>query len=468
MLIGTLHTVPNTMPPTTAEHRLQALCHQLQPYPTSAHPSSSPLRDDDVLILAAARTPIGNFQGALASLTAPQLGAEAIKAALQKSGVDPRRVEECLMGIVLSSGVGQGPARQAALAAGLPVNVCCTTVNKLCASGMKSIALGCNEIKLGHRDIVVAGGMESMTNAPYLLNRGALGRMGDQQVVDSMMFDGLTDPWVLEKMGVAAELASQKYKITRQQQDDYARQSFERAQRAMKADLFRDELAPLTIKQRGGKSLTVTADERPHSLKLERMSSLPTAFPTSPKKRTNFAAALPEDQHDSHNPYPAQSATSKPTATVTPANASSISDGAAAAVLCSSKRATELGLLQGRKSVFRILATADAETAPLSFTVSPSLAIPLALKRAKLSLEDVQAFEINEAFAVVAILNRQLLNIPAEKLNPVWRRRLTGSPHRLQWCTHCRHANERFGAPAAEVWRGSHMQRWRWWLGHRH
>jgi len=333
------------------------------------------------VILSAARTPIGAFMGSLASLNAPELGALAIKAALDRAGVTPDQVSEVIMGNVLTAGVGQAPARQAALKAGLPTTTPCMTINKVCGSGLKAVMLADQAIRCGDADVVVAGGQESMSNAPYLLPKGRTGyRYGHGQVLDSMLLDGLTDAYEPEPMGVFADRCAATCGITRQQQDDYAIESYRRALYAQEQGLFDDEIVPVTV--RSGKSeIVVKLDEEPQKVKFEKIPELKPVFTKD--------------------------------GTVTAANASSIDDGAAALVLASHEWAQQ----HGRSPLARIVAQATYAHNPSDFNTAPIYSIERLLAKAGMTIDDVDLFEINEAFAVTALAASQHLGIPSEKLN---------------------------------------------------
>ena len=336
----------------------------------------------EVVIVSVARTAIGSFQGALSSLSAPQLGAIAIKAALERAKVDPKLVSEVIMGNVLTAGVGQAPARQAAIGAGIPNSVPALTVNKVCGSGMKAIMLGTQSILLGDSDVVVAGGQENMSQAPYLL-QGARGgfRMGNQPMQDSMILDGLWDPYKDQHMGNCAELCARERKFSREEQDAYATESFRRAIDAQKTGKFKDEIVPVQIAGRKGDTVTVDTDEGPAKVQFDKIPTLKPAF----------------DKQGS----------------VTAANASTINDGAAALVLMSADKARELGL----KPIARIVSYGTHAQAPEWFTTAPSDAMRNAMKKANWKVSDVDLFEVNEAFAVVAMDAQKELAIPADKLN---------------------------------------------------
>ncbi|WP_423736133.1 acetyl-CoA C-acyltransferase [Chitinophaga caseinilytica] len=336
----------------------------------------------EVFIVSVARTPIGAFNGALASVPATTLGATVITAALERAGVAKEQVQEVFMGNVISANTGQAPANQASLYAGLPNTVPCTTVNKVCASGMKAIMLGAQSILLGDNDIVVAGGMESMSNIPYYLDKARNGyRLGHGAVIDGILRDGLWDPYKDFHMGNAAEICATEYKISREDQDAYAKQSYQRAAEAWEKGYFAGEIVPVTT---GGKSpVTVSDDEEYKKVNFEKMATLKPAF-----------------QKDG---------------TVTAANASKINDGAAAVVLVSGEKVKELGL----KPLARIVSFADASQAPEWFTTTPVKAVNKALAKAKLDIGQMDFVEINEAFSCVALANEKDLGIPNEKLN-VW------------------------------------------------
>jgi len=381
--------------------RVQALTAHLTAAASSASTSANASAPEEVWIVGLARTPIGSapLGGALAGFTAPQLGGIAIKEAVRRSGIKPAEVEECIFGCVLSAGVGQAPARQAALAGGLPIGTPCTTVNKVCASGMKALQLGTDAIRAGSRTCVVVGGMESMSNVPFYLTdtRNGKGlRMGDSVARDGMIFDGLTDAYSKVHMGTAAELCAQKYGLTRAAQDAYAKQSYERAQAASKAGRFADEIVPIDIKGKDGKVLKrITEDQEPFRAQFDRFATLKPSFPTTVKGVS-------------------PSGVPSPAGTVTAANSSVIGDGGAALVLMAASRARTLGL----KGLAVVLSHADAALNPLDYPVAPESACRAAVKRAGLSgVDGVDIWELNEAFSAVALANMQLLNIPASKIN---------------------------------------------------
>ncbi|KAL1514645.1 hypothetical protein AB1Y20_003737 [Prymnesium parvum] len=336
----------------------------------------------EVVIAAVARTPIGKFNGSLAALSAPQLGSAAIRAAVSRAKLSPSSVEQCWMGNVISADVGQAPARQAALGAGLDEATCCTTVNKVCSSGLKAIILGAQQIMLGDAAVVVAGGMESMSNAPYYLPKARWGlRMGHTAVNDALIKDGLWDPYGECLMGTYAELCADTLKISREEQDRHAEMSYDRSVEAIKTNCFEDEIVPVALPKGREGSSEVASDEEP----FQRKGAASNARP----------------------------AFKKPDGTVTAFNASSISDGAAAVVLMSREAAERLSA--------PILATirgyADAEQAPSLFPTAPALAIPKAVAAGGIRMNDVDFFEINEAFSVVACANANLLGLDPARVN---------------------------------------------------
>ena len=336
----------------------------------------------EVVIVAAVRTPIGSFGGALKEFTAPRLGAIAIRGALDKAGVAPAAVEEVLMGCVLQGNLGQAPARQAAKGAGLPDRVICTTVNKVCASGMKAVVQGAQAILLGDAGIVVAGGMESMTNAPFYVEQMRWGnKFGNTTLIDGLAKDGLTDAYDGKAMGNAAELCAGECGISREEQDAFAVASYQRSQAAWTAGQFSDEVIPVELPQRKGSPVLFAQDEEPFNVKFEKIPELKPAF-----------------QKDG---------------TVTAANASTLNDGAAALVLMSREKAEELGL----RPLARILGYADAEQAPEWFTTTPALAVPKAVAKAGLKMEDIGYWELNEAFSVVGIENTRRMKLDPARVN---------------------------------------------------
>lgn len=335
----------------------------------------------DVCIVSAVRTPIGGFNGSLAPLTAPQLGAAAITAALGKAGVDKSAVEMCWMGNVISAGVGQAPARQAAKLAELPDTTECTTVNKVCSSGMKAIVLAAQQIQLGLADVAVAGGFESMSNVPYILPKARWGgRMGDAKMVDIMVSDGLWDPYGDCHMGGYAELCADTLQISREEQDAHADESYRRSRAAIAADSFASEIIPVTVPKGRGKTVEVSLDDEPA---------------TPPRPAEKGKPAFKKD------------------GTVTAANASTISDGAAAVVLMSRAAAEK----HGCKVLATVKGYGDAEQEPAWFTTAPAKALPKAAAHAGISLSEVDYFEINEAFSVVSCANNKLLELDPDKVN---------------------------------------------------
>ncbi len=332
-------------------------------------------------ILSARRTPVGTFQGAFSSVPAPRLGATAIAAALKDAKVQGTDVDECIMGQVLTAGAGQAPARQAAIYAGLPNSVPCMTINKVCGSGLKSVMLAADNLMLGHTQIAVAGGQENMTLAPHLLENSRAGyRMGNVTTTDSMIKDGLWDPYSNFHMGNAAELCVKEYKVTRQQQDEFAVESYKRAQAAQKSGLFDAEITPVEMTVKGAVQ-TFTTDEEPGKARFDKMGELRPAF----------------DKDGS----------------ITAANASKINDGGAALILASDKAVKDKGL----KPIARVVAHGTFAQDPKWFTTAPVNAIKRALERAKLQINDIDLFEINEAFSVVTMVAMKELNIPHTKVN---------------------------------------------------
>ena len=339
------------------------------------------MNSDPVVILAARRTPVGAFQGAFASVTAPQLGSVAIKAALADSGVPASRVDEVIMGCVLAAGIGQAPARQAALGAGIPSSVPSTTVNKMCGSAMRSVMLACDQILAGSADVVVAGGLESMTNAPYLLPKARAGyRMGNQEVLDHMFHDGLQSPWDGKLMGCFAEATADKYEFTRKAQDDFAAESLRRSLAAIANGDFAAEIAAVTAKTRKGE-VVVDKDETPFTLDIAKIPTLKPAF--------------------------------KKDGTVTAASSSGISDGAAALVLARESFAAS----QGRKPLARIMGYTSFAREPEWFTLAPVGAIRKLLTRLNWQAKDVDLYEINEAFAAVPMAAIKDLELDHQKVN---------------------------------------------------
>ena len=336
----------------------------------------------NVVIIAAKRTPVGAFQGSLSSIPAPKLGAVAIKALLDETGLDVNHVNEVIMGNVLAAGLGQAPARQAALFAGLPNSVECLTINKMCGSGLKAVMLGAQAIQCGDSDIVIAGGMENMSAAPYLLPKGRTGqRLGHGSVEDSIIKDGLWDVYNDQHMGNCAELCAREKNYTRREQDEFAEQSYSRAINAQSEGLFIDEIIAVEVPQRKGGSIVVTEDEEPGKANFEKMKTLRPAFEKN--------------------------------GTITAANASKINDGASAVLMMSSEKAEELGL----KPIVKIIAQASVAHEPEWFTTAPSKAIKNVLEKAGINAESIDLWEINEAFAPVTMAAIDDFNLDVNKVN---------------------------------------------------
>lgn len=336
----------------------------------------------EIVILGGARTPIGSFQGGLAPMKATELGSIAIKGALEKTGIEADQIQEVLMGQVLQGGAGQAPARQAAIGAGIPVGAGAVTVNKVCSSGLKAVMMAANDIRNGDYEIAVAGGMESMTNAPYALPAARSGfRMGNAKAIDLMIHDGLWDPYGDKHMGMCAEACVEKYEFTREEQDAFARESYERAQKASNDGKFKKEIAVVEIQGRKGTTI-IDTDEEPFSAPLDKMDKLRPAF-------------KPEG------------------GSVTAANSSKISDGAAALVVCSSEYAERNGL----KPMAKIVAQATMSQEPEWFTTAPGGAIEKILDKSGLSIDEIDLVEVNEAFAAVAMSAMKDAGIPHDKLN---------------------------------------------------
>jgi len=335
----------------------------------------------DVVIVSVARTPIGSFLGSLSSIPAPKLGAIAIKGALDKINLDPNFIEEVFMGNVVSAGLGQAPARQAAIDAGIPDTVPCTTINKVCSSGMKSIMLASQSIAVGDTDIVVAGGMENMSLIPHYVHTRKGTKFGSSVMEDGMQKDGLIDVYGNVAMGVYAEACAKKYQITREEQDKYAIQSYKRAAEAWKTGKFSEEVIQVKIPRKQGNSIIMNEDEEYKNVVIEKIPTLRSAFTEN--------------------------------GTVTAANASTINDGAAAMVLMSLEKAEKLNL----KPIARIIGYSDAAQDPEWFTTAPAKAIPKALVKAGISIEQVDYFELNEAFSVVGLANMKLLGLDNDKVN---------------------------------------------------
>lgn len=334
-----------------------------------------------VVIVSAVRTPIGSFMGGLSTLTAPQLGAAAIKGALEKINLNPELVNEVIMGNVVQAGVGQAPARQASKLAGLPDNVIATTVNKVCASGMKAVSQAAQAILLGDAEIVVAGGMESMSQIPHYVHMRNGYKFGPATMIDGLQKDGLTDAYDNNAMGVCADLCATEYKISREEQDEFAINSYKRSAAAWDAGKFNNEVVPVAVPQRRGEPVIVSKDEEYTNVKLDKIPSLNAVFTKD--------------------------------GTVTAANASTINDGAAALVLMSEDKAKELNLTP----LAYIKSYADAEQEPKWFTTAPAKALPAALNKAGITKEDVDFFEFNEAFSVVGLANAKILGLDGSKIN---------------------------------------------------
>jgi acetyl-CoA C-acetyltransferase len=339
------------------------------------------MKTKEVVIVSVARTPIGSFMGSLSNIPAPKLGAIAIKGALDKINLNPDLIDEVFMGNVVSAGVGQAPARQAAIFAGIPDTVPCTTINKVCASGMKSVMLAAQSISLGDTEIVVAGGMENMSSIPHYLHGRQGTKFGPTTLEDGMQKDGLVDAYDKVAMGVCADACATKYGFSREDQDAYAIQSYQRSSEAWKSGKFSDEIIPVEIPQRRGAPILMTEDEEYKNVKMDKIPSLRAAFSKE--------------------------------GTVTAANASTINDGGAALILMSAEKALELKLTP----IAKIKSFADAAHEPEWFTTAPSKAIPKALSKANITIDDVDYFELNEAFSVVGLANMKILNIKNECVN---------------------------------------------------
>lgn len=339
------------------------------------------MKTTDVVIVSMARTPFGSFLGSLSDVAAPNLAATAIKGALERAGLKGEDISEVYLGNVLQAGVGQAPAKQAALAAGIPNTVPCTTINKVCSSGMKSIMMAAQAIQLGDADIVVAGGMENMSLAPHYLHARKGTKFGPAQMEDGMQKDGLVDPYDKVAMGVCAEACAEEYEISRERQDAFAIESYKRTSAAWEAGKMDKEIVPVEIPQRRGEPVIFDKDEEYTAVNFDKI----------PKLRTVF----------------------KKEGTVTAANASTINDGAAAVVMCSRAKAEELGL----PMLAEIVSYADASQEPKWFTTAPAKALPKALEKAGLSTADIDAFELNEAFSVVGLANMDILKLDESKVN---------------------------------------------------
>lgn len=337
--------------------------------------------DKKIVIVSAVRTPIGSFMGGLSTVSAPKLGAAAIKGAIERIQLDVNLVDEVFMGNVVQAGIGQAPARQAAVYAGLPNSVACTTVNKVCASGMKSVMLGVQSILCNDAEIVIAGGMENMSLIPHYMYLRNGYKFGPAAMLDGLQKDGLTDAYDSNAMGVCADLCASEYNFSREEQDDFAIQSYNRSAMAWESGKFDKEITPVAVPQRKGDSILISKDEEFTNVKIDRIPSLSAVFTKE--------------------------------GTVTAANASTINDGAAALILMTEEKALALGL----KPLAYIRSYADASQEPKWFTTSPAKAIPKALEKAGLTLHDVDYFELNEAFSVVGLVNTKILGLDSNKVN---------------------------------------------------
>jgi len=336
----------------------------------------------EVVIVSAVRTPMGSFGGVLSSVSATQLGATAIKGAINKSGIDANLVEEVFMGNVLQANLGQAPARQAAIFAGLSKNVPCTTINKVCSSGMKSVMLAAQSIKAGDNDIVIAGGMENMSSVPHYFAKGRNGqKLGDMKLIDGLVKDGLTDVYNKVHMGNCAEICAKDMNFTREQQDEFAIESYNRSAKSWEEGKFADEIVPVIVPQRRGEDIVVTEDEEYKNVRLDKIPTLRAVFDKE--------------------------------GTITAANASTLNDGASALLLMSAEKAEELGITPLAKITGYADAAQDAEW----FTTAPAKALPIALNKANTSITDVDYFELNEAFSVVGLANIEILGLDADKVN---------------------------------------------------
>lgn len=336
----------------------------------------------EVVIVSAVRTPMGSFMGSLSSISAPKLGSIAIKGAIEKSGIKSNDIQEVFMGNVLQANLGQAPARQAAIFAGLPTDIPCTTINKVCSSGMKSIMLAAQTIKSGDNDIVVAGGMENMSSVPHYFDKARIGqKLGDMRLVDGMVKDGLTDVYNNVHMGNCAEICAKEMNISRVEQDNYAIESYNRSTKSWTEGNFNNEIVSVNVPQRRGDDLIISEDEEYKNVKLDKIPQLRAVFEKD--------------------------------GTITAANASTLNDGASALVLMSADKANELGITP----IARIVSYADASQEPEWFTTAPAKAVPLAISKAGLNISDVDYFELNEAFSVVGIANMKILGLDPSKVN---------------------------------------------------
>lgn len=335
----------------------------------------------EVVILSAVRTPIGSFRSQLASLTAPQLGSIALKAAIDRAGLKPDQIQEVYMGNALQAGLGQAPSRQASLGAGIPTSTPTCTINKVCASGLKAIMLASQSLACGDQEIMAAGGMESMSNVPFFLARGEV-PYGGATLQDGIVFDGLQDAYDKIHMGLCAEKTAEDYKVSRQDQDNFAIESYKRSAEAWKKEIFKSEIVPVVVKPKRGPEITISEDEEFRKVDFSKVPSLKPVF-----KKEN--------------------------GTITAANASTLNDGACAVILATSDQAKKLGL----KPLAKILASADAAVKPIDFSIAPASAIPIVLKKCGLEAKDIDLWEINEAFSVVVLANMKLLGLDHSKVN---------------------------------------------------
>lgn len=336
----------------------------------------------EIVIVSAVRTPIGGFLGNLSTIPATQLGAIAIRGAIDKINLDPSLIEEVFMGNVLQANEGQAPAKQASLGSGIPDTVPCTTINKVCASGMKAVIIGAQTILAGDNEIVIAGGMESMSQVPYYLSSGRTGnKFGDQKLIDGLVKDGLTNVYDQKHMGVCAEVCAVEYTISRDEQDEFAINSYIRSKKAWESGKFKEEIVPVKVPQRKKDPIIISEDEEYKNVNFDKLKQLSPVFQKE--------------------------------GTVTAANASTLNDGASALVLMSAEKAKELGV----KPLAKIIGYGDASCEPEKFTIAPSKALLVALKKANLSIEEIDYFEFNEAFSIVGLANAKILNINTEKVN---------------------------------------------------
>ncbi|WP_294210792.1 acetyl-CoA C-acyltransferase [uncultured Chryseobacterium sp.] len=336
----------------------------------------------EVFIVSAVRTPMGSFMGSLSTVPATKLGTVAVKGALDKISLDPKEVQEIYMGNVLQAGEGQAPARQVAIGAGLSINTPATTINKVCASGMKAVTMAAQAIKAGDAEVIVAGGMENMSMVPHYYHARTATKLGDVKMQDGMVLDGLTDVYNKVHMGVCAEKCAADYSFSREDQDNFAIESYKRSAKAWSEGKFSDEVVPVEIPQRKGEPVIFAEDEEYKAVNFDRISTLPTVF-------------------------------KKEEGTVTAANASTLNDGASALILVSKEKMEELGL----KPLAKIVSYADAAQEPENFTTAPAKALPIALKKAGLEIADIDIFEFNEAFSVVGLANNKILGLDAAKVN---------------------------------------------------